>query len=165
MLNTLKIILLLAVLLTVESAFPGHWPRPDAVLLVLVPWALRFGRGKGAAVGFAGGMLLGIVSGAVMGIVAVAYGITGYLLGWWGEREVPCFFVELMGTVFSVSAVDVVLTGAARLSPWQVAPSALVLHEWMLPVLLLNCFLIWPADSLLRIYLGKASMMKLSWRL
>ena len=108
--------------------------------------------------------MLGIVGGSVIGVIAAAYGAAGYLLGWWGEHEVPCLFVELLGTVFAISFVDVILTGTARVSPWAVTPSVLVLQEWMLPVLFLNCLFIWPADRLVQFLLGKASMMKLSWR-
>lgn len=165
MLSLMKILLLLGVLLTLESAFPSNWWRPDMVLLLLVPCALRFGRRSGAVLGFAGGIMLGAVSGAFMGILAGVYGIIGYLLGWWGEREVPGWFVFWLGTVFAISAAELMLAAMSRVLPWEMAPSVLSLRAWMLPVLLSNSLLVWPADCLLQMLLGKAYLKKLRWRL
>ena len=163
--NALKILLALWALLTAESAFPSHWWRPDMVLLLLVPFALRFGRSGGAAVGFLGGMLLGMISGAVFGILAIVYGVAGYLLGWWGEREAPSWFVMLIGTVFAASAVDIALTAVARMSPVTISPSVAVLNDWFLPTLIVNAVLVIPADRLVRILLGKAYLVRMSWRI
>ena len=165
MFSAMKVLAVLGILLTIESAFPSNWWRPDMVLLLLVPCALRLGRSQGAVVGFFGGAMLGAVSGSVMGVLAAAYGVIGYLLGCWGEREVPCLFVGLLGTVFAVSAVELILAAIARISPWTVTPSVSVLHGWMLPALLINSILIWPADRGLRLLLGRAALTKLRWRI
>ena len=165
MFSTMKVLLALGILLTIESAFPSNWWRPDMVLLLLVPCALRLGRRQGAVLGFLGGVMLGAVSGSVMGVLAAAYGVVGYMLGCWGEREVPCLFVGLLGTVFAVSAVEVILAAVSGISPWAVTPSVPILHGWMLPALLINSILLWPADRGLQLLLGRAALTKLRWRI
>lgn len=163
--KALKIWLVMTVLMLLEGGFPANWWRPDFALLFLVPWALRSGARQGAVLGFCLGVTLAVLSGAVVGVFGLVYGVTGFALGWWGEREVPGFFVEVLGMVFAVAAVEVMLVALARLIPWPLTPSLFVLHSWLVPTLIVNVALLWPADKLVAAWWGAEPSRNRSWRI
>ena len=163
--KALKIWLVMTVLMLLEGGFPGNWWRPDFGLLFLVPWALRSGARLGAVLGFGIGITLAILSGSVVGVYGGVYGVVGFALGWWGEREVPGFFVGMLGMVFAVAAVEVMLMALARLIPWPLTPSLPVLHSWLLPTLAVNVALLWPADKLVVALRGAEPYRNRSWRI
>lgn len=59
--------------------FPGV--APDLVLIVLMYAAFTKGAGRGAAVGFAGGLAEDFASGGLLGVNALVKVVLGYLLG------------------------------------------------------------------------------------
>src|SRR5437870_13622559 len=55
--------------------------RPDAVLVVVLAWAMLRGSGEGAFVGFLGGVLLDSVAYTPFGINSALFGLLGYFTG------------------------------------------------------------------------------------
>ncbi len=162
---TLKIIVAMVLCLAVESAFPYSWMRPDMVLLWLVPWSLRFGRDCGGALGFAGGLMLALLGGTPWALPAFAYGLSGYLLGWWGESEGWDVLQQILGVAFGVVIVGLSISLLGRVCPSTCQPTDAVLRQWMLQVLMLNLVLIWPVWLCFRRMTRHVSYHPVNWRL
>lgn len=160
---TFKILLLIFVSLLVQGAFPETWVRPDCVLLWLVPWAMRFGRSYGALVGFMSGIMLGIVGAVPCGLSAIAYGVLGYVIGWWGEHEIPGIFVELLGVALATVMLELFFVGVTRISPWAVVPGVSVMRRWLWQCLVLNVLLLWPVRSILHRLVCRVTFSPVGW--
>ena len=76
---------LLAVAALAQSLLGPSLPlvrgRPDAVLVVVLAWAMLRGSGEGACVGFLGGVLLDSVAYTPFGINSALFGLFGYFTG------------------------------------------------------------------------------------
>lgn len=68
-------------LLLLGGALPWGLPRPDLVLSLLIPAALRGGAAAGALFGFLGGLSLGLLVGGEPGVLAGLYGCLGAGVG------------------------------------------------------------------------------------
>jgi len=97
---------------------------PDLILVLAVLHSIFTGPKRGAAFGFASGLLEDIFLGRFIGMNALAKGLTSLLVGWFAQRAfrenilVPVFAL-LLGTLFN-ELVYFLLGKMAGLSwPWE----------------------------------------------
>lgn len=96
---------------TLFARLPLAGVRPDLLLLLTAFAGLQGGRGYGAAVGFAGGLLLDLVAGRLIGLGALAKACTGYVAGALGSR----LFRDNPVVVLTIVAVGTLLDQAVFL--------------------------------------------------
>lgn len=155
MLWRLAVVLLAALLL--ESVWPYHWPHPDFVLLVLVPLALETGSAMGAIFGFMAGVSLGLFSASSPAVAALAYGLAGFVMGFFGEyrRHLYIYYIAM---ALSIVWLGVFLVSVDTFS--TAAPTPVLVHRWMWQVLLSNLLIIGPFLPLFRKLVGSRHSFK-----
>lgn len=143
-------------LLVGASLLPAPWPRPDLVLLLLVPTALRGGRVAGAWYGFGAGLLLGLVGPGASGLFAGVYGLAGVLLGALGEEEgTEGLFMHVLALAIGTVLVGLFLAAASGAAPHLGAPAVPILRDWLPRTLAMNLLLLGPARVLGRLVAGE----------
>ncbi|HQU71636.1 MAG TPA: rod shape-determining protein MreD [Calditrichia bacterium] len=83
---------------TVVDFLISAW-KPDLVLITLVIFAARYGRGPGATAGFLVGIISDVMSGpgTLIGLGALAKTITGYFAGSWARiAQEPSQFIFIL---------------------------------------------------------------------
>ncbi len=137
-----RLLVLTALALLALASLPGSLPRPDLVLLLLAPTALRGGRLAGAWFGFGGGLLSGVLGTGNPGVLAAVYGLVGLALGLLGEEGGgEGFFMQCLTLVIGTVLVGLALALLGGLG----APEAAILRDWLPRVLAVNLVLAWPA--------------------
>lgn len=132
-----------AVAVFLLATLPAGIPRPDVVLLLLAPTAMRGGRNAAAWYGFGGGLLLGLLGPGPAGLFAAVYGITGVVLSILSEEGA---FMELLAVAVGTVMVGLLLAaaaGAPLLAPG--APLVPVLRAWLPSTFAANLLLALPA--------------------
>ncbi len=141
----IRLYLSTALALVLLAPLPCSVPRPDVVLLLLAPTALRGGRVAGAWFGFGGGLLLGLVGTGNPGVLAGVYGLVGLTLGLLGEEGGGGgFFMQGLALVIGTVLVGLALALLGGLG----APEVAVLRNWLPRALVVNLVLAWPARVL-----------------
>lgn len=128
------------------ATLPPGWPRPDPVLLVLIPVALRGGAPAGAVFGLAGGLGLGLFSPGTAAVPSLVYGAAGAVLGWIaagqpGSRTLFCLAMAAAGSVL-------VALGMAAAGRVGLGPEIPVLQRWLPGALCANLLFALPAMGL-----------------
>lgn len=148
----LRLLLVTALALLVLAVLPPDVPRPDVVLLLLAPTAMRGGLGAAAWYGFGGGLLLGVLGPGPAGLFAAAYGITGAILSVLREESA---FMELLAVAVGTVVVGLLLA-AAGASPFELGgPSVPALQEWLPRTFMMNMLLALPARGLFAVVAGE----------
>src|SRR6202165_3904989 len=124
--------------------------RPDAVLVVVLAWAMLRGSGEGAFVGFLGGILLDSVTYTPFGINSALFGLLGYFIGLPEVNvyrgNLPYFLgTAALATVAYHSLYFLILQALAKTMPPIVETYATAL-----PAALLNALLLAPTFVLCR---------------
>lgn len=142
------------------AALPLVGSRPDLPLVVVLAWAMLTGSAGGAAVGFAGGMLLDSASGTPFGLNAALLGTIGYITGL-GETNL---YRGNLPFFLATGAVATLVYHVAMFLVLQATGSALPPLEravlFAVPAALLNALLLAPAFMLCRRLLRSLS----GWR-
>lgn len=146
----LRLLAVTAVALVLLAVLPPTVPRPDVVLLLLAPTAMRGGLGAAAWYGFGGGLLLGALGSGPAGLFAACYGITGAMLSVLREESV---FMELLAVAVGTVVVGLLLAGAAPLGLG--GPSVSVLQGWLPQTFGMNLLLALPARGLFAMAAGQ----------
>ncbi|RIV29166.1 rod shape-determining protein MreD [Alicyclobacillaceae bacterium I2511] len=94
----------LLVQVAVFAAVPGHWPRPDLVLVVLVMVSLLRGPRVSLILGVVIGAIVDVNYNSFIGMDAFAYGFIGYfaavLLQQFLHRNIAVTFLVLVSCTF-----------------------------------------------------------------
>lgn len=151
-----RLLALTAAALFLLAAMPAALPRPDVVMLLLAPTALRGGRQAGAWYGFCGGLVLGLVGPGSPGLFAGVYGLAGLLLGSLGEEGgTDSMFMQFLAIVIGTVTVGLLLAAAGSAAPGLGGPSVPVLRGWLPATLAANLLVAWPARGLFRLAAGQ----------
>lgn len=147
-----RLLLLTSAALVVLAPLPCAVPRPDVVLLLLAPTAMRGGRVAGAWYGFGGGALLGLLGTGNPGLFAGVYGLVGLALGLLGEEGgSDGVFMQCLALVIGTVLVGLALAALGGLG----APEVAVLKSWLPGVLVANLVLAWPTRVVFRWTVGE----------
>lgn len=148
----LRLLAVTAVAVVVLAVLPPDVPRPDVVLLLLAPTAMRGGRAAAAWYGFGGGLLLGVLGSGPAGLFAAVYGITGALLSVLSEEGI---FMELLAVAVGTVMVGLLLAAASAAPLGLGAPSVPVLQVWLPRTFAMNLLLALPARGLFGLAAGE----------
>lgn len=134
---------------------------PDLVFVLLLAWAIHADTRTGVAWAFVGGLLLDLLSAAPLGTSIVGLLLVVFLVSGLGTQiysiSLPLvLLLAAVGTLLRLGALYglVVVMARAGLLGFPEQPSALVFlpdpASTILPTLLYNLILIWPAYWLIR---------------
>jgi rod shape-determining protein MreD len=79
--------------------------RPDFILVLVSPLSIFVPRNKGAALGFAGGVLQGAIAGGHLAASAISKAVAGFMGSWSRKIELERNFIVVFVTTFVVSLI------------------------------------------------------------
>lgn len=98
-----------------------HW-KPDLILVILVMFAIRYGRRAGSTAGFSVGVANDFIVGGLLGLGALARTITGFIAGWLGYffQDRGQFIFTLFISGFIQDVIYIYINTLGREVLWRV---------------------------------------------
>ena len=131
LLGAASVVTALLLQLTIIGRLPVPGAAPDAVLVLVVAFALAEGPMSGLVTGFSAGLLADALSAHEIGRLALAYAVAGYVTGMLQDdterSTLQPFGAVLLGALTAVAAFSVegILLADARITVQSVARAAL----------------------------------------
>lgn len=84
---------------------------PNTTLIIIITFAVHFGKNKGAVIGVIAGLIQDVIFGRAIGMNALAYMLTGYFIGMMSQKIIK----ENIITPILLTAISTILNACINL--------------------------------------------------